>query len=633
MPVTPPQPASAESVDRGLAVGLALLLTGVTWQLGGSPASTMAWALPVQWGLVAVAMVRWWVWHPTGAPPGWWWPLPMLGWTWLHVRGLSPAPDLAWLDAMNWWWLAGAWMLAGYLTRRPVARMILGGTLVGCMLIAVGAACYQRWVDPAWLPLGRTAAHQYAGRSTGVFGGPNNFAAWLALLLPAALARGFGAIGARSAASRWPARLVAVALALGLALSLSRGVWLALGGALLAWPLMVARWPWWRRLGALVVVLLVLSCLFIIAYRQVPLVQERIDHLIENQGERTRPAMWAAAARLWWEQPWVGSGGGAFPLLIERYRPPWFWDVPRWVHSDYLNTLSDYGVVGFALSFGLFGVGVNRILRLRRRARAGSEGEGKELTVPLAVGLLAFGGATLIDFHLKVPAVSLAAIWVGAEWLRRVGPPPVPQESAGTVWPGLRRLAVGMIVLGLGLLMVDARTRYTAESLRWHARRDLNGLAGIREAAAIEQVAEPAIQELRQAVSLDARNRASWSDLAMALALRDHYATADKIAMGQEAEAAARRALAISPVGYESWLRLGVAQDLQGEWVEAGASFNEALRLAPNSHVAWYYKAFHYQLRPTGKALARGALAICLRLDPWYPDANALRIELEVSNR
>src|SRR5690606_8895199 len=120
----------------------------------------------------------------------------------------------------------------------------------------------------------------------------------------------------------------------------------------------------------------------------------------------------------------------------------------------------------------------------------------------------------------------------------------------------------------------------------------------------------------------------AWSDLSYALAQGIRLELGDTAVAVVEAEAAARRAIALGGEVAEHWLRLGVALDVQNRWEEAGLAFGRAVTLAPTNAIVWYYQAYHFSLRPVARPFLRAALATCLRLDPYLPEGNALRAAL-----
>jgi len=134
-------------------------------------------------------------------------------------------------------------------------------------------------------------------------------------------------------------------------------------------------------------------------------------------------------------------------------------------------------------------------------------------------------------------------------------------------------------------------------------------------------------EELRDVVRRAPGNGLAWSDLAYATALAAAVETGRELELGRLAEAAADRALRCSTEVFEFWVRRGVARNLQGRWAEAGEDF------APASVTAWFYFADHLSRSPTQHALAAGALAFCLRLDPTHRHAIALRQRLAMGAR
>ena len=178
--------ALARTIDRVIAGLFVGTLAWVTWHLGGAMGQSMAWGFAVAMLALPLLWLRWLVWCPCGVPRGWWWPLPMLAYVGWHVVSLSATPGRAAMEGLH-----GLWMLLGFWIALHVVRLKEARTWVfigvgAITLVAVALAFYQRAVDPAWLPMGRRQVAQYLSRSGGPFGAPNNFAAWLVLILPPA---------------------------------------------------------------------------------------------------------------------------------------------------------------------------------------------------------------------------------------------------------------------------------------------------------------------------------------------------------------------------------------------------------------------------------------------------------------
>jgi O-antigen ligase len=172
-------------------------------------------------------------------------------------------------------------------------------------------------------------------RLAGPLEGPNQFAAWLGLALPAAL------VGLAA----WPA-LLAVSLVGGaaVALTLSRGgiaqTVIAIAGAL--W----ARGREGRRLLAAAALAAVLALTGLALWTHSSGGLSRVASLGESAdagGTGTRPILWHAALAMARAHPLLGVGAGNFELLLQRYgAPP---GVRTQANSLYLEAAADGGVV------------------------------------------------------------------------------------------------------------------------------------------------------------------------------------------------------------------------------------------------------------------------------------------------
>jgi tetratricopeptide (TPR) repeat protein len=132
---------------------------------------------------------------------------------------------------------------------------------------------------------------------------------------------------------------------------------------------------------------------------------------------------------------------------------------------------------------------------------------------------------------------------------------------------------------------------------------------------------------------LDPANAQAWADLAFATAMLAHVEPGRMVELGRTGEAAASRALVISQVVGEFWIRRGIARDMQGRWEDAGRDFAEAVRLAPADATIWYYYAEHLSRVFFVREAAEAALDFCLRLDPWNGPGLALRQRLAITKK
>lgn len=602
-----------------------LLVANLGWTtlcLGGYRPETMVWSwlltgvtLMIHFGLLGFGAERL---HPATWPM-----LPFLVYGAINVALISPVPWLGWRDWLGWTQMVSVFLIVVNGVRHRGPRLFLLGAILALAVIAVLLACYQRFLWPEWLMLGRKQAAQFFGRASGPFGIPNSLAAFLLLLLPLMLAlttqRG------ASVFQRILCGYFAAVLLVGLGLTISRGAWLSLLGAVLVWPLCLRERTWeWRITASIAATTLVLLA-GVSMYTAAPRVKQRFDLLVAEMGERSRPVLWQAAWELFQEAPVLGTGAGSYNVLFERHRPTGFRDEPQWAHNDYLNTLSDYGLLGFTLGFGGAAIIVFRTLRSSRNLLsersflASRTLDAPDVTRGLAMGLFAFALSLFVDFHFKIPALAMLVGAIGAECVLRSWRQPPP-----TVSSPLRQTAGLVAILGVGVLTLAlALPTYRSEAERYQARQDIDRLAVTPDPSINLQkaVLGSAASAMADASLIQPANGQAWADRAYATELWTRIAPGRAVELGREAESYARAALERSRSVPEFWIRLGVALDLQGRWGEGGEALGKAIELAPSNAIAWYYQAYHLSLTPASQALAMAAIERSLHLDPTFQPA------------
>jgi len=622
---SPSTAAIGEWIVGGL---LAVNLIWTTLCLGGYRPETMtlSWSLTGAALALHLGIAAWTRQRPHLA--GLWF-LPFLAYAAFNVSAISPVSWLGWRDWLGWaQMIAVFWLMVNGLTRRGPRALVLG-SLVMLGAIAVLLAAYQRFVISDWLPMGRTQADQFIGRASGPFGIPNTLAAFLLLLIPPMLALAWQR-GVDAAPRIFWGYFAAVFL-LGLGLTISRGAWISLAVALIAWPLCARSLSWPTRFTLAATALAAALLIGLVLYSSVPRVKQRLDSMVDDVGERSRPILWQAGWELFTEAPVLGTGGGSYNTLFERHRPEGFRDEPQWAHNDYLNTLSDYGTVGFLLFFGASAVVAvlaagNRARQPALVTRALIGWESVDVTNALGVGLGAFALSLFVDFHFKIPALAMTVAVIAGELVQRSWSVPSGQPVGIKVQVGLLTacLAVALFTLGVAVPI------YRAEAARYAGRQAIDRLAMKPNPSLNEQreTLTAAAVAFSDAVALDSGNAQAWADRAYVTELWAHVAPARMNELGKEAEVAAGEALARSLDVPEFWIRRGVALDMQGRWNEAGGAFIKALELAPINSTVWYYHAYHLSLNEIAKPLARAAIESSLRLDPSSRSAIALRSRL-----
>jgi O-antigen ligase len=563
--------------------------------------------------------------HPAG-----WLLLPFLVYALANVWWITPVPWLGWRDWLGWAQLIAVFWIVLNGIRSSGPRRMLFYALVALGIVGVLLGCYQRFVQPEWRMVGTERPVAFLGRASGSFGIPNSFAGYLLLLLPAVAALTLRRTAAATERVWWG--WVGLVLSFGFVLTLSRGAWLSLVLALPVWPLLAARGGWRRRAGLALGVFLVLVATGAVIVTKYPNARERFSQLVADSGEVTRPLVWRGAWLLFRDAPAFGTGSGSYNVLFEKYRPERFRDEPMWAHNEYLNTLSDYGAVGFLLFFGAVGVIAVRCAMQPRPEKRGRHGLADPFVVAgFGAGLLAFSLQMSLDFHLKIPALALscavvAALAVGAAWPGEAG-----QTKSGALSKfGWFALATTTVVAVLFFF----RPMLGSEALRTGARRAIDRLSRFGpEHPDYGRTLPAARTTLLQATARDHANAQAWADLACATALLAHVEPTRTAELGREAEVAADRALQLSGVCGEFWIRRGVARNMQGRWAEAGSDFAKAVAQAPADATTWYYYADHLFRRPFTQEAGEAALNSCLRLDPWNHGGVILRQRLAINSK
>lgn len=605
-----------------LTLGLALTLAWTTLCLGGYLAETMVWSSRAMWALATLGALLL-VLRPRTLDWRALLPVPFLLFALASVLWIAPAKWLAWREWLLWFQMWLWFALALHCCRSRAQTWTLVGTLVALAVVGVAMAAYQRFVNAEWMMLGRTQAEQYEGRSAGMFGIPNSLAALLELVLPLCLVW----FGSRrvSITGQILGGWLAMLFVFGLVLTGSRGGWIGAAAALALWPVFTSRSFRKGALGA-GIVLAALALGVVLLYCFSDAAQARIEPFLRGEFESSRPIIWRVGLRIWQTAPWTGTGAASYNVVFDQFRPAGFGNEPDWTHNDYLNTLSDYGVVGFVLWAGAGAA----IWWLAWRAVREHRREGRPADAMLAswrwrlawwLGLTAFAVHLFVDFHTKIPALAYAVALVAALALRRDddGVAKSPGLNSGTLW-------LGPLVAVLVACHLRAEPLYRSEALRFESRRNIDRVA--RGQGSLPTVIPPALIAFQEAVKIDPQNGRAWSDLAYATALAWHVTRGNAPAIGRRAEAAAARAIAVCPLLAEAWIRQAVALDMQGRAEEAARAFRQAITLAPHTAEWRYYYAHHLSAAPDRKDEALAELGTCLALDPTFAQAKSLRARL-----
>jgi O-antigen ligase len=255
----------------------------------------------------------------------------------------------------------------------------------------------------------------YLKRGSGTFMNPNNLAGYLEMVLPLALA--FTITGRFEPLQKIFLGYASLAIFTGIAVTVSRGGWLATGISLLVmigW--LLRQRDYYKRALVLIPVLGIIFLAFYWRAEMPPERRERFD--VARQIEDVRFRLWQPAWRMWKEHPWFGVGLAHFDYRFRQYRPddPGLQPRPDRVHNDYLNTLVDWGIVGAVLVLLCWAVFYYQVFTgwkyvQRTQNDLGAKRSNKSAFVSGgALGLLAILVHSLVDFNLHIPANAILAV-------------------------------------------------------------------------------------------------------------------------------------------------------------------------------------------------------------------------------
>jgi O-antigen ligase len=259
---------------------------------------------------------------------------------------------------------------------------------------------------------------QYAGRGSGTYICPNHLAGFLAITLPLAVAYLFH--GRATATAKTLIGYAALTIAAGLATTVSRGGWAAAGLALIVLFVILFMMRRTNRLPVILALILFVGggIGFVI---KGTLAASRIE--LTTAGGKVddmRFMMWKSAIGVWRDHPWLGAGPGQFEHQFHKHRPRRLQMHPARAHNDYLNTLADWGILGFLIVIGTW-VAFWFTLRAawRHLVREGDDlgSKASDRTAFLlgaGTGIGALLIHSLVDFNFHIPANASVAIVLAA---------------------------------------------------------------------------------------------------------------------------------------------------------------------------------------------------------------------------
>ncbi len=269
--------------------------------------------------------------------------------------------------------------------------------------------------------------------ATGTFISRNNYAAYLAMAIPMALAMAMLSLerpGQRTGLGGMPGRisgasgpqgfrallwlLAAFLMATAMLMSRSRMGIISAGASLIAAGVVLALQGRSRRFALAAVGVAALTLLFATQIDILPV----LDRFRQLSGEfgygYGRLAVWRQTMPLLAAYPLFGTGMGTWEIAFSPFRDDATQVKVDFAHNDYLEFTAEAGFIGLLLLCG------GAFFALRRQRRGGSRQD--EIGLAAGIGLGAVALHSLTDFHMSIPATVLSASVLAGLFMRASGP-------------------------------------------------------------------------------------------------------------------------------------------------------------------------------------------------------------------
>ncbi len=425
----------------------------------------------------------------------------------------------------------------------------------------------------------------YSKRAGGTFVNPNHLAGFLCVILP--LASGVVFWGREPVVGKVFHAYAALVMLGGVAVTMSRGGWVAstVGLSLLVGYILS------RRSELRIPATITAAALAVAAISYLGLVEKAKSRILNLSGEgnidagSSRIWLWRPALAMWQDHPAFGVGPNHFDVEFAAYRP---WQIqvhPAYTHNEYLQILTDYGVIGTSLAAAGVFLFARSLFRTTKFVERGFGEVGQRLSnrsalfFGAAAGLGGLAFHCLVDFDLQMPAISLLAALLGGVLAAHL------RFTSDRLWfqPNwIWRLVV--TVVGLATVAPLAQYLGTASKEAHH----------LNQATTAKRIDATLLGHLKAAAELAPGNPRT------AFELGDNYrrlsleGERDWKTNGAEAIRWLERSIALNPRDPEYLLSLARTRQWMGDTNGAARDFEHALKIGPNlvevaNHVAWNY--------------------------------------------
>lgn len=463
---------------------------------------------------------------------------------------------------------------------RQESTQIIGFTLFA---LAVGISFYAVYQfvtnsDRVW-----TVNSGYVGRGSGTYICPNHLAGLLEMLLPLAVAYAF--VGRGKPLTKILIGYSALVMAAGIAMTASRGSWVAVGLALIGFALLLFTQRSFRWHAALLLGLLLIGG--VLAAKQTDYFKKRIEKaFVTGKVDLIiRTVLWDTAVQMWQDHVWFGVGPGHYDLRFRGYRPTTVQLQPERAHNEYLNTLADWGVTGAAIiatALGLLAVSVMKIWKhVQRGDRAFSSNLSDKFAFVLGAttGLFALLLHSVVDFNLHIPANAIIAATLAAlltsHW----------RFATDRFWFSARlpgKLSASVLILT------------TIAYLGWQEVRLGREWFWLNRAAQAETTSLARAEFLEKAYAIEPHNGDTAHAIGEIYRVNSFDGASDYAELAAQAIAWYQRGITNNSYNSYNYMRWGMVLDFLNRHDEAETVFLKADELDPNGYFTAAHVGRHY---------------------------------------
>jgi O-antigen ligase len=434
----------------------------------------------------------------------------------------------------------------------------------------------------------------YKNRASGTYISPNHLAGFLEMTLPLALA--YSMAGRMRASMRILIGYAAVVILAAIAVTLSRGGWLGAMTACFLFIFLLLGQKQYRIPALVALATLSVGALTLLPHAMS--IRLRLGRMFASSdlNENTRFAIWEPALRMWRDHPLWGVGPGHFDSIFRAYRPQGVQLQPDWVHNDYLNTLTDWGLIGTGIVLAAWILLFVGLLKTWRSVKPQNSdlgpvtGSGRfAFTAGSTSGLAAILAHSWFDFNMHIPANAILCVTLMALLAGHI------RFASRRCWhspPVAGRIALSLAILAAsGWLMFQGARRAREASL-------------LNRAAARELFSRGQVDVYKMAFAAEPMNADTAYQIGEALRVHSLQGAGNYRALAEEAMLWYGKCMALNKWNGYGFLRYGMCLDWVGRKEESEFFFAQANSLDPSGYFTAAHVGLHYvQLRNYPAAL------------------------------